>query len=434
KGSLGMWYVLKNKDKEVVRFKLQVKEQVINDVKIKDYFIDDASIVLQPTLLPRSFDDYKSVTDNVEHWIRARKIPKNRAFVKEITKSLQLNPDNFLSYVDVTLALSLNDTYWIAPADKNYLWKDYNLYENSFNETLALVAFAGHSAKLEGLVTSPELTTNGMLKKCWRKNTVSGNIELLKGWSILGHNEYGKEPYCEYYMAQIAATLGFEHVHYDLQKFHGEIVSSCELFTNQQYGYLPMYYCLDKKTRIRKNDTATYLASMTKLYGEDAFYDLLLFDALTFNTDRHLGNFGMLIDNDTNEFVKPAPIFDNGMAFFNHITEYDLDNIPAYFTDEHSALGISFSRQLEIACQPRHIELLSKLAKFTFTRHEKYNLSEKWLQAGEKFIQQRSQEIIQIIAKKQAKSQETPLHSQTFPTPPTPQHKEPPTPSKRRRR
>ncbi len=430
-----MWYVLKNKDVEVVRFELKVANETIEDESF--YYLDNVQVVNQK-LLPYTFSlSDKCIEDHLEDWIKSRKIPKNRAFVKEIVKSLQLNPDNFLSYVDVTLALSLNDTYWVVPADQNYLWKDHNLYENSFNETLALVAFTGASAKLKGLVTTPELTTNGMLKKCWHKNAVSSNIELLKGWSVLGHNEYGKEPYCEYYMAQVAATLGFEHVSYDLQEFHGEIVSSCELFTSQQYGYLPMLDCLDKnllKELFKERNRNKMVQTIMGVYGKEKFQDLLLFDALTFNTDRHLGNFGMLIDNNTNELVRPAPIFDNGMAFFNHITEYDLDNIPAYFTDERSALGMSFSRQLEIACQPRHTEPLLKLANFTFTRHKQYNLPEEWLQAGEKFIQQRSQEIIQIIAKKQTKSQETPLHSQILPTQPTQQHKEPPTPSKGRSR
>ncbi|MFC3848212.1 hypothetical protein ACFOPX_06715 [Helicobacter baculiformis] len=83
-----MWYVLKNKDKEVVKFELKVEEQVINSVKIKNYFIDDTSIVLEPVLLPRAFDDKKSVVENLEDWIGHRKIPKNRAFVEDIIRSL----------------------------------------------------------------------------------------------------------------------------------------------------------------------------------------------------------------------------------------------------------------------------------------------------------------------------------------------------------
>ena len=39
------------------------------------------------------------------------------------------------------------------------------------------------------------------------------------------------------------------------------------------------------------------------------FSDIFFFDALIFNTDRHLGNFGFLGDNETNEISGVAPIF-----------------------------------------------------------------------------------------------------------------------------
>ena len=41
---------------------------------------------------------------------------------------------------------------------------------------------------------------------------------------------------------------------------------------------------------------------------EKALNDMLIFDALIFNTDRHYGNFGFLIDSHTNEIIAPAPL------------------------------------------------------------------------------------------------------------------------------
>ena len=97
-------------------------------------------------------------------------MPKNRAFVHHILATLEKNQqNNLMAYIDISLRLSLNDSYWIIPAHQKYIWQDYNLYENSFNETLALVAFTGYSTKISGIATSPEYTTNGMLKKCWHK-------------------------------------------------------------------------------------------------------------------------------------------------------------------------------------------------------------------------------------------------------------------------
>ncbi|WP_053830825.1 hypothetical protein [Helicobacter heilmannii] len=59
--------------------------------------------------------------------------------------------------------------------------------------------------------------------------------------------------------------------------------------------------------------------SVEKVMGKQTLSDLMLFDAITGNVDLYLGNFGVLIDNDTNEIIKPAPIFDNGRALISFI-------------------------------------------------------------------------------------------------------------------
>jgi hypothetical protein len=44
-------------------------------------------------------------------------------------------------------------------------------------------------------------------------------------------------------------------------------------------------------------------------------YDMVFFDALVANGDRHAGNFGYLRDANTGEYLKPAPLFDFDHAF-----------------------------------------------------------------------------------------------------------------------
>ena len=66
------------------------------------------------------------------------------------------------------MGLSLNDSYWVVPADFAGKFAEYNLYENRFSEALSLVAYTGIGGSNEAFSTSPELTTNGMLRKAWR--------------------------------------------------------------------------------------------------------------------------------------------------------------------------------------------------------------------------------------------------------------------------
>lgn len=336
----------------------------------------------------------QSIKESLESWIRNRKIPKNREFVNKILASSGITrEDNFMAYINISFGLSLNDCYWVVSNEQDYKWSDYNLYSNSFNETLALVAFTGISTRLKELSVSPELTTNGMLKKCWHKNESSGKIELYKG-SNTKSTEGGYEAYCEYYMAQIAKALNLNAIGYDLVAFKKEIVSSCELFTSEKYGYLPIYYCLDKSDI--KSDKLNLMKKIEEIYGKEAFEDIMLFDALILNTDRHLGNFGMLIDNESQKLIKAAPIFDNGLSFLNFIVQEKLKNIDSLMEDKISWFELNFDDQAKMFAMPRHIGRLEKLSNFKFERHEFYNLDEEVLRVAENFISKQSQVILNM--------------------------------------
>lgn len=41
---------------------------------------------------------------------------------------------------------------------------------------------------------------------------------------------------------------------------------------------------------------------------------MTLIDHVMMNTDRHLGNYGLIRDADTLEWLGPAPIYDNGTS------------------------------------------------------------------------------------------------------------------------
>ena len=91
-------------------------------------------------------------------------------------------------------------------------YADYNLYENRFSEALSLVAYTGVGGSREAFSPSPELTTNGMLRKAWRFVEADG-IYLYKGGTE-GAANTGNAPYSEYYACQIADKMGIGCVQY----------------------------------------------------------------------------------------------------------------------------------------------------------------------------------------------------------------------------
>lgn len=387
-----MKYLLKNKDSVVLEFEVSINTQTYQGIS-RQYATIKNTKAINDDLLPRSMNDL----DSLQKWIEKRKIPKNRAFVNDILKTLGVDSDdNFMAYIDISLGLSLNDSYWIMPSDREYKWSDFNLYDNEFDKALALVAFSGGSYKANKITSSPEYTTNGMLKKCWHRE--NGGIYLYKGSSEKNANG-GKESYAEYYMAQIAESLGFKHISYDLREFHGQLVSTCPIFTNENEGYLNIYDCLDKD--IRQSYKFKLIEPIQKVYGKGSFEDLMLFDALICNVDRHLGNFGMIVDNNTNDLLRPAPIFDNGFSMINILTQDELSDIPSAITNmQHSFFDFSFDEQLKLFVQPRHIPNLKKLQTFEFRKHKEFNLPDEWLESIQKAIQDRAKLAIELCHKK----------------------------------
>jgi len=171
--------------------------------------------------------------EGVVKWLENRIIPKNRAFVDEILKSLNLSVGNTKGIIDVCKGLSLNDSYWIVPQGFNGAFAQYNLYENRFSEILSLVAYTGVWQSHGAFTTSPELTTNGMLPKAWRLIEGDG-IYLYKGGSS-GAANTGQEPYSEYYACQIASAIGLNAVTYDLENWKGILALKCKLFTQLRH-------------------------------------------------------------------------------------------------------------------------------------------------------------------------------------------------------
>jgi len=57
--------------------------------------------------------------------------------------------------------------------------------------------------------------------------------------------------------------------------------------------------------------------------GAEPFCQMVVMDAVCANVDRHAGNYGSLVRNDTGEVVRMAPLFDQNMALLPYLMEGD---------------------------------------------------------------------------------------------------------------
>lgn len=362
-------------------------------LEISDVNIVSNKLNLFPPLLSNEI-----TPATIEGFLKTRVIPKNRWFVEEILTSSGLNKNDLKGIIDICKGLSLNDCYWIVD-NENLKFEDFNLYDNQFSETLSLVAFTGYTSKIKGIITSPEYTTSGMLPKAWRR--INEKVFLYKGSTeLLGYANAGKEPYSEYYASEIAKTLGINSVAYDLTKWKGMVCSTCELFTSKKYSYVPMGYVFQTGGL---KPISEYIEKMGLL---NDFADMIMFDALIYNPDRHYGNFGFLRNNYTGEYEKLAPIFDNGAGLFSNCLDKDMKTISSlneYIKKNNveniSYYGVDYKKLVSTFCRKEQVAKLKKMLTYTIEPHPKYNLEESRLKTLSNLVRQRANELIFEIEK-----------------------------------
>ncbi len=379
--TMGNNYVLKLYDEPLIEFTLETKP--LEGLKATITSVNESKKALFPI-------DLKLTDEGIVKWLEHRVIPKNRQFVDEILKSFGLSVNNTKGIIDVCMGLSLNDSYWVVKNDFEGKYADYNLYENRFSEALSLVAYTGVGTGNEAFSTSPEFTTNGMLRKAWRFVEDDG-IYLYKGGTE-GAVNAGNEPYSEYYASQIAEVMGLNAVHYDLENWKGILSSKCKLFTDIDTAFVPI-------GRMMKEGTLKAALDIYDEYGKDfreQVNSMLVFDALIYNEDRHFGNFGLLRDNHSGKVIAPAPIFDNGLSLFNFGMPDDFKNLAEYAKTRTTPYRLSFEDVCREVMGTKQRNQLRKIVDFKFTRHPSINLPEERLTAIESYINVRARELLSL--------------------------------------
>ena len=375
-------YILKHFDDDLLKF---VVTENLADPSIKITWINEDKKHLLPI-------DVEVSDKGIAKWLKHRAIPKNRAFVHSFLAKCGLNSNRPMDVISVCKGLSLNDSYWVVDESDKSKFADVNLYENNFSQILAWIAFTGYGSSVRSsFASSPEFTTNGMLPKCWRR--INGKVYLYKG-ATSGASNTGNEPYSEKYASLIASRMGVNAINYKISKWKGNLCSVCELFTGKDIAYVPVGRIV---TSGGMKAVRSYYESLGKEFVT-ALNEMLVFDALVCNTDRHYGNFGVLVDSATNKIIAPAPLFDHGNSLFCLAGEEnwaDEQLMEEYISTLYPCVYDDFIEEVKPYLDEDLKKKIRSLLDFKFDKLGSYNYSPKKVRMMESIIRKRAQLLLE---------------------------------------
>lgn len=359
-----MFYLM-NKDQRLASF--NVEQNAVTDIH------------LETEHLPYGF------AQDPAKFLNGRKATSHNSHLKVLMQ--RLGCDSLDDFLRITHALGLNDTIWVTSDQERLRWRNVSLYRNPFNQVVEQLAFKGYGLP-ENLIASasPSLTADGSFAKCFRRE-VDGIFIYKRGSD--GAANSGKESYSEVLASEIVNIIAPQSVPYEFTYLHDRPVSRCKLFTSEQFGYVPVRDLLNT----RDMTFSEIFDYFRELGSEQAFREMMVADAIILNEDRHYGNFGVLMDNDTFAPVRMAPLFDENISLGTYIMDDEFaGNLK--INELRSKQGDDFLKNAAQYLTPGIRDRVESLIDFHFTFRGDAFFTEKRVEILEKVVRTMAEAVL----------------------------------------
>lgn len=278
----------------------------------------EISKVIEPSLIPLHF--LFAEDPSLKSWLRQRSLDTSRTNSRFVLRELDSDKADITQIVLSVNAATITDNFWIRENGSEKTYEQTRFHQDH----LAKVALLGSSA---GIVVppdhrSPELTNIGTFEKCW-------HLENDQWW--LYKRGDPENTFSELAVQSIGRYLNLNMAVY-------EYVSREEIgniFDCRAPASISTVKTLDFTRGIlnfepaadlgcKKNDAVKNYQILKKLSPAAAqeYEKMVLLDALTYNIDRHLYNFGVLRDQATGQVISLAPAYDHNLSLSMALMDY----------------------------------------------------------------------------------------------------------------
>ena len=259
--------------------------------------------------------DGKIDKNQFNRWWKNRQIPSSRNGFKELLRNSDIYDENFDLLDSKAYCLSLSDHYWVKQVNENILWEDINFFDNCFSEDVGKVLFNGGKSLVDLNLNTPDMTSNGNYEKRWK--IINDDRYLIK----TGSKILNQEPYNEVIATKLYERVlnDDEFVKYDVIFENEKAVSICKNFVTKNTELIPAWKVNEFFESKDENKYEHYIRCLNELNISNArekVNKMIVCDFILANKDRHFNNFGVIRNVDTLEFIRVAPIFDNGCSLW----------------------------------------------------------------------------------------------------------------------
>lgn len=281
--------------------------------------------------LPVQFSKKNEFTmvDAMKSWVAYRSVPSSRSNFNHFLEENGVSTPSAMAYK--SLGLNLSDQYWYKPQNFELKWDAINLFDNSFLKQDFKI-----NTTVNGSLVSPDSNSNGELPKFWCVE--NGKRILYKQ----GDGVYHQQPYNEVFASKLLQKLNINHVPYGLSIIKNTAYSTCETFITKDTEYIPAWDILNVTKKSNSDNMYQHFFKCVEKLNipveKRDIDNMLMFDYLINNSDRHYGNFGFIRNANSLKFMGMAPIFDNGNSLWYQYNDLDMilsNNTSKPFREKH---------------------------------------------------------------------------------------------------
>ena len=292
------------------------------DRRVARVYEDGRCTINYPSFMPynlylESSDDFDSRVNNLNnfyYWCASRVLTLDRKYAKEILRTIgasQAVTDKDRAMIAVSYhGLTLTDVFWIRAAGEKIEFSELNLYNHSLSDAFADVSLRGKDITIQNseLIMTKDVAgdvgTPGVAPKAWIRQ--NGDFYLMKDGDE-------RDVEAELLASKIVGCFKIDYVPYEEDYFDGVKVSKCKIITSEYRSIVPYefidIYCVNREINklefVLKKDSYAY-------------YMMNIVDYLIGNTDRHWGNWGFFVDNNTNKLQGLYYLMDFNKSFLSY--------------------------------------------------------------------------------------------------------------------